>query len=560
MTLRFAFYGRVSTEDQQDPETSRNWQRTRAQALVEAHGHIVAEYFDIGHSRSLPWKRRSEASRLLAALKDPGRGFDAVVIGEPQRAFYGNQYSLTFPVFDHYGVGLWVPEVGGAIDATSEAHDLIMSVFGGMSKGERNRIKIRVRSAMGSQAQLEGRYLGGRPPYGYRLADAGPHPNPGKAADGKRLHTLELDATTTSVVKRIYHEYLDGYGIFAIAQGLTADGIPCPSAHDPARNTHRCGLAWSKSAVRTILTNPRYTGYQVWNKQHKHESLIDVDDVALGHETRLRWNERHQWVWSDQPTHPALIDRDVFTRVEQRLASRGPTSPRRAGGGVHHPYVLRSLITCRACGRRMQGTYNHGRPHYRCRFPTEYALANNIDHPKSVYVREDQILEPLDQWLATAFHPDHIEHNLHTLAESQNEQPVPHIDQARRVIADCDRKLTQHKAALEAGADPATVAGWMNNVQAERTAAQARLASTHTSPQAGTRLTPEQIHQLVNTLGDLLTTLQQADPQDKAQVYRQLGLTLTYDHTNKTVLAEANTVDLVTVSEGGLEPPRPGGH
>ncbi|MEU1941529.1 hypothetical protein ACFW95_10145 [Streptomyces sp. NPDC059474] len=25
-----------------------------------------------------------------------------------------------------------------------EAHDLVMSVFGGMSKGERNRIKIRV--------------------------------------------------------------------------------------------------------------------------------------------------------------------------------------------------------------------------------------------------------------------------------------------------------------------------------------------------------------------------------------------------------------------------------
>ncbi len=47
-----------------------------------------------------------------------------------------------------------------------------------MSKGERNRIKIRVRSAMASQAVTEGRFLGGRPPYGYRLADAGPHPNP----------------------------------------------------------------------------------------------------------------------------------------------------------------------------------------------------------------------------------------------------------------------------------------------------------------------------------------------------------------------------------------------
>src|SRR5262249_5354033 len=131
-----------------------------------------------------PWKRRPQAAALLEALKNPERGFDAVVIGEPQRAFYGNQYGLTFPVFAHYGVQLWVPEVGGAIDPESEAHDLAMSVFGGMSKGERNRIRIGVRSAMAAQAQVEGRFLGGRPPYGYHLIDAGPHPTPRRPPTG----------------------------------------------------------------------------------------------------------------------------------------------------------------------------------------------------------------------------------------------------------------------------------------------------------------------------------------------------------------------------------------
>lgn len=84
-----------------------------------------------------------------------------MVIGEPHRAFYGNQYGLTFPLFEHYGVPLWVPEVGGPIDPANEAHDLVMSVFGGMSKGERNRIKIRVRTAMAARAKDEGRFLGG---------------------------------------------------------------------------------------------------------------------------------------------------------------------------------------------------------------------------------------------------------------------------------------------------------------------------------------------------------------------------------------------------------------
>ncbi|GGU79368.1 hypothetical protein GCM10010211_51740 [Streptomyces albospinus] len=160
---RFAFAGRCSTEDLQDPETSRNWQLTRARTLIEpTGGEIVAEYFDAGHSRALPWKRRPPA--LLEALRDPNRGFDAVVIGEPQRTFYGNQFGNTFPLFVHFDVPLWVPEVGGPIDPKNEAHDLVMSVFGGMSKGERNRIKIRVHTAMASQAKIEGRYLGGRPP------------------------------------------------------------------------------------------------------------------------------------------------------------------------------------------------------------------------------------------------------------------------------------------------------------------------------------------------------------------------------------------------------------
>ncbi len=58
-----------------------------------------------------------------------------------------------------------MPEVGGAIDPGSDAHDLVMALYGGMSKGERNRIKIRTRSAMAAQAAQEGRFLGGRLPY-----------------------------------------------------------------------------------------------------------------------------------------------------------------------------------------------------------------------------------------------------------------------------------------------------------------------------------------------------------------------------------------------------------
>src|ERR1700687_3043890 len=59
--LRFAFYGRVSTEDWQDPVTSRARQREQAGALVCGHGVIVAEFFDTGESRTVAWGRRPQA-------------------------------------------------------------------------------------------------------------------------------------------------------------------------------------------------------------------------------------------------------------------------------------------------------------------------------------------------------------------------------------------------------------------------------------------------------------------------------------------------------------------
>jgi len=96
---RFAFWGRVSTEDHQDPASSRAWQLTRARSLIEPHGGlVVAEFFDADKSRFIPPQRRPQALALLAALAEENRGFEAVVVGEPQRAFYGNQFGNTFPL------------------------------------------------------------------------------------------------------------------------------------------------------------------------------------------------------------------------------------------------------------------------------------------------------------------------------------------------------------------------------------------------------------------------------------------------------------------------------
>ncbi len=197
-----------------------------------------------------------------------------------------------------------------------------MTLFGGMSKGERMRIKTRVRSAMASQTVTEGRFLGGRPPYGYRLVDAGMHPKPDKAAAGLRIRKIEADPETGPVVQRIFAEFLEGHGYYAIAERLTADSIESPSGRDRQCNSHRLGIAWGKSAVRAILLNPRYTGFQVWNKQRKDEILMDIEDVAAGHHTVMRWNETAEWVWSNELAHEALVTREIFQDVQALVGSR----------------------------------------------------------------------------------------------------------------------------------------------------------------------------------------------------------------------------------------------
>ena len=83
--LRFAFYGRVSTEDWQDPASARARQREQAGALVRGHGTIVKEFFDTGESWSAVWARRPQAAALVAQLDDEDRGWDAVVMGEYER-------------------------------------------------------------------------------------------------------------------------------------------------------------------------------------------------------------------------------------------------------------------------------------------------------------------------------------------------------------------------------------------------------------------------------------------------------------------------------------------
>jgi hypothetical protein len=99
---------------------------------------------------------------MVAALADPDRGWDAIVIGEYERAFYGSQYASIAPLFTHYGIALWTPEAGGPV-GNSEDHEQLMLALGLQSKREITRTRIRVHAAMAAQTREQGRRRQHRP-------------------------------------------------------------------------------------------------------------------------------------------------------------------------------------------------------------------------------------------------------------------------------------------------------------------------------------------------------------------------------------------------------------
>jgi site-specific DNA recombinase len=87
------------------------------------------------------------------------------------------------------------------------------------------------------------------------------------------------------------------------------------------------------------------------------------------------------------------------------MAAAQPKAARGPRPAVSRTYLLSGLIFCSVCERRMAGSWNNGRAHYRCKLTTADTQLAHSGHAPSIYVREDKILDRLDHWLADLFTP-----------------------------------------------------------------------------------------------------------------------------------------------------------
>lgn len=127
---RFAFYGRTSTAEHQDPVTSAVWQRESAEELVAGHGVVVAHYFDVGKSRGVPWRdRRGCGAGCCGHCAIRIGGSTRSWWGEYERAFAGEELAWLLPLFCRYGVQVWLPEATGPVDPETPEHRALMTIL-----------------------------------------------------------------------------------------------------------------------------------------------------------------------------------------------------------------------------------------------------------------------------------------------------------------------------------------------------------------------------------------------------------------------------------------------
>jgi len=528
-----AFFGRTSTLIQNYQASMRRQLRKSEEELPPGFV-IVAHYWDI-ESGGLDLDQRGHAERdayagvsiprdggmaaLLAEAQTPSPRFAAVICEDIERSARDTFSALKLEKdLGAQGIPLFATDEPISVAGMNATTVLIRRVKQGVAEWFRLQLKEKAWAGF-REHTLDGWNIG-TPPYGY-LAEKHPHPNPAKRAEGRTKTRLIRDPVRAPVVGQMFTwRAAQRLGVTTIRQKLNADRAACP----PPRGEH-----WTDQSVYQILANPKYTGHMVWGRTSSRTG---------------RWHRvpPEQWVWSSEPTHPAIVTRETYETARQVTLARASEAEDPAAPG--HPlarrtYELRSRMRCRICHRRMQGTTRATRTYYTC--PHDASNPRHAgaypDHPKRILVREDHLVPVICEFFATRiFGHDRAALLCTQLPENdaakaaQREKKIKKLHKEIRRVDNAQKaKIVELEKAGDAS-DPATEA-WRDRLRerfaelvAERKSYTDQLAAL-TAEDNGPRQAPE----LLDTLPALPARLQDAKPATRARLYQAFDLQLLYN-------------------------------
>lgn len=207
------------------------------------------------------------------------------------------------------------------------------------------QLSIKIKCTL-TMKRERGEFIGNYAPFGYQK-------------DPADRHRLVVDEEQAEIVRKIFDWYEDGMSASSIAKRLNAMQIMTPGdykirdgcksfiTHD--RNSSKLH-AWTTTTIATILKNEVYIGNMV---QGKHKSVSYRSK-------KMMLTDESEWTVVEG-THVPIISDEQFAIIHERFARRTRISP-----GKTHVYPLSGLVSCGACGHRMNRVVSQGYARYRC--------------------------------------------------------------------------------------------------------------------------------------------------------------------------------------------------
>lgn len=297
---RCAVYTRQSVARADGPEfTSCDAQRDACLAFIKAHA--MEDWFPI--DERFEDKGESGASKERPALQ---RLLERVRAGDVDRVVVFRLDRLTRSVLDWADLigafkrrGTQLSVVSGDLRLGELAtSDLLLNLMAVFAEYERELIRDRLRDARATHRR-HGRRSAGRIPFGYR-ADA-------------LSHQLVVEPTEAEVVKSIFERAANGGAAAGIALGMNTNIMKTTVGRVAARQ------GWTARSVLRLLANRTYLG-----------EIAGVPD-----------------------RHDAIVSAEVFDRARAAVSARRTRAPARKPPSSTDLFVLRGLLRCARCGRKM---------------------------------------------------------------------------------------------------------------------------------------------------------------------------------------------------------------
>ena len=198
---------------------------------------------------------------------------------------------------------------------------------------------------MSSLAQEESRSISENTTWGKRKQFAEGKTSVGYSAFLGYDKDLKINEEQAKIVRLIYKLFLGGRSFYAITKELEKQGIKSPSGKDK----------WYISTVRSILTNEKYRGDALIQKEYTADFLDKTRRKNTGEIPQYYVEEYHE----------AIIPPDLFDFVQTEIKAR-------ENGGKHSGVnIFANKIKCGCCGgwygaKVWHSTDKYRRVIYRC--------------------------------------------------------------------------------------------------------------------------------------------------------------------------------------------------